>query len=161
MLLEALHKTFLFQRPSIHHDSRPPSRLDYTDAPTLVRPQPDTGAFYLSNATVSPYLDNQELESNLRRLTENELVLAYLELSEYVRRLERQVDIREELLRRATKSVDAKDRMVKEKEMLIQKLERDFERRSIIDEGPEVRSDSWPVTQAASSVQGKRKTVLL
>ncbi len=59
-----------------------------------------------------------------------QLVSAYLELSETVKRMERHAELREELLRRSQRQLENRDRTIKEKDNVIRKMER-------IDEEPE------------------------
>ncbi|XP_059079789.1 uncharacterized protein LOC131877951 isoform X2 [Tigriopus californicus] len=83
---------------------------------------------------LGPEVHPNDLESNLRRLKPIQVISAYLELMDHVKRMERQADLREELLRRNQKQIEAKDKIIKERDMLVRKMERDLER---IDEEPE------------------------
>lgn len=83
---------------------------------------------------LGPEVHPNDLESNLRRLNPAQVISAYLELMDHVKRMERQADLREELLRRNQRQIESKERIIKDREMLIRKMERDLER---IDEEPE------------------------
>eukprot|EP00095_Tigriopus_kingsejongensis_P008755 maker-scaffold92_size382268-snap-gene-2.26 protein:Tk08755 transcript:maker-scaffold92_size382268-snap-gene-2.26-mRNA-1 annotation:"e3 ubiquitin-protein ligase sinat2-like" len=100
--------------------TRPPSALD----------TPMT----LTTLGLGPNVHPAALEANLKRLKSAQVISAYLELIDHVRRLERQAELREELLRRSQRQMDSKDRVVKEREMLLRKMEKEMER---IEEEPE------------------------
>ena len=68
----------------------------------------------------------KQLEDYARSLKQPKLVQFCLELSNYIRRLEQQAELREELLKRNQTQIEDKNKTIEEKESRIFRLEKDL-----------------------------------
>ena len=68
----------------------------------------------------------QQLEEYTKSLRQPKLIDFCLELGNYVRKLEQQAELREEMLKRSQKQLDDKNEKIEEKDERIEKLEKDL-----------------------------------
>lgn len=87
-----------------------------------------------------------ELEKHLRRMNPSSLVSVCLDLAEQVKRLERQAELREELLRRNQRHLESKDRALREKDGLIRRLEKHADRIDEEDEDEDANNNALLTT---------------
>ena len=68
----------------------------------------------------------QQLEEYTKSLKQPKLIDFCLELGNYVRKLEQQAELREEMLKRSQKQLDDRNEKIEEKDERIEKLEKDL-----------------------------------
>ena len=68
----------------------------------------------------------QQLEEYTKSLKQPKLIDFCLELGNYIRKLEQQAELREEMLKRSQKQLDDRNEKIEEKDERIEKLEKDL-----------------------------------
>ena len=68
----------------------------------------------------------QQLEEYTKSLKQPKLIEFCLELGNYIRKLEQQAELREEMLKRSQKQLDDGNEKIEEKDEKIEKLEKDL-----------------------------------
>ena len=71
-------------------------------------------------------MSSQQLQEYAKSLKQPRLVEFCLELANYIRRLEQQAELREELLKRSQKQVEGSNKTIEDKENKIERLEKDL-----------------------------------
>ena len=71
-------------------------------------------------------MSTQQLQEYAKSLKQPKLVEFCVELANYIRRLEQQAELREELLKRSQKQIDDRNNTIESKENKIERLEKDL-----------------------------------
>ena len=105
----------------------------------------------------------QQLEEYTKSLKQPKLIDFCLELGNYVRKLEQQAELREEMLKRSQKQLDHGNQKIEEKDERIEKLEKDLsiaqriETESVV---PEKKTTIKNSEESVLSITDGRLTIL-
>ena len=105
----------------------------------------------------------QQLEEYTKSLKQPKLIDFCLELGNYVRKLEQQAELREEMLKRSQKQLDDRNEKIEEKDERIEKLEKDLsiaqrlEKESVV---PEKNPIIKNLDESVLSITDGRKIIL-
>ena len=105
----------------------------------------------------------QQLEEYTKSLKQPKLIDFCLELGNYVRKLEQQAELREEMLKRSQKQLDDRNEKIEEKDERIEKLEKDLsiaqriEKESVL---PEKKTIIKSSDESVLSITDGKRTIL-
>ena len=105
----------------------------------------------------------QQLEEYTKSLKQPKLIDFCLELGNYIRKLEQQAELREEMLKRSQKQLDDRNEKIEEKDERIEKLEKDLsiaqrlDKESVVSEKNTIIKD---LDESVLSITDGRLTIL-
>ena len=105
----------------------------------------------------------QQLEEYTKSLKQPKLIDFCLELGNYIRKLEQQAELREEMLKRSQKQLDDRNEKIEEKDERIEKLEKDLsiaqriEKESVL---PEKKTIIKSSDESVLSITDGKRTIL-